>query len=167
MKGFQVATLESFANENDIFATTTGNFNIIWLEHLMKIKCDDVVKNNENDMADLEGSEGVKRENFKDPIVRLMEEANEEAASDGLGGSAPEANACEFQSHGVIEMLEKLLDKFIDERTTLEKDEMNARHTFEKLTQDLTALLCRPRASSGKQEAFALRMSLSTLSTIS
>merc|ERR1719316_548721 len=53
--------------------------------------------------------------------------------------AAPEANAYEFQSHGVIEMLEKLLDKFIDERTTLEKEEMNARHAFEMLIQDLNA----------------------------
>merc|ERR1719235_12875 len=44
---------------------------------------------------------------------------------DGLAVSAPEANAYEFQSSGVVEMLEKLLDKFIDERTTLEKEEMN------------------------------------------
>merc|ERR1719235_1140538 len=33
-----------------------------------------------------------------------------------LAVSAPEANAYEFQSSGVVEMLEKLLDKFIDER---------------------------------------------------
>merc|ERR550514_2461833 len=53
----------------------------------------------------------------------------------GLSVTAPEANAYEFQSHGIIEMLEKLLDKFIDERTTLEKEEMNARHAFEMLIQ--------------------------------
>merc|ERR1719201_1894467 len=47
-------------------------------------------------------------------------------APEGLAVSAPEANAYEFQSSGVIEMLEKLLDKFIDERTTLEKEEMNS-----------------------------------------
>merc|ERR1719398_671675 len=41
---------------------------------------------------------------------------------EGLAVSAPEANAYEFQSSGVVEMLEKLLDKFIDERTTLEKE---------------------------------------------
>ena len=45
-------------------------------------------------------------------------------APEGLAVSAPEANAYEFQSSGVIEMLEKLLDKFIDERTTLEKEEI-------------------------------------------
>merc|ERR1719421_548890 len=51
-----------------------------------------------------------------------------EDAPEGLAVSAPEANAYEFQSSGVVEMLEKLLDKFIDERTTLEKEEMNSKH---------------------------------------
>jgi len=36
-------------------------------------------------------------------------------------------------------MLEKLLDKFTAERTTLEKEEMNSVHAFEMLSQDLTA----------------------------
>eukprot|EP00429_Kryptoperidinium_foliaceum_P018666 CAMPEP_0176037436 /NCGR_PEP_ID=MMETSP0120_2-20121206/18546_1 /TAXON_ID=160619 /ORGANISM="Kryptoperidinium foliaceum, Strain CCMP 1326" /LENGTH=667 /DNA_ID=CAMNT_0017370825 /DNA_START=53 /DNA_END=2056 /DNA_ORIENTATION=+ len=58
---------------------------------------------------------------------------------EGLDVSAPEAYGYEFQSHGVIEMLEKLLDKFIDERTALEKEEMNSKHAFEMLIQDLTA----------------------------
>merc|ERR1719231_1838273 len=68
--------------------------------------------------------------------------AQDPEAGEGEGGlavTAPEANAYEFQSHGIIEMLEKLLDKFIDERTTLEKEEMNARHAFEMLMQDLKA----------------------------
>merc|ERR1719316_2077181 len=50
---------------------------------------------------------------------------------EGLAVSAPEANAYEFQSSGVVEMLEKLLDKFIDERTTLEKEEMNSKHAYD------------------------------------
>merc|ERR1719171_122087 len=36
-------------------------------------------------------------------------------------------------------MLEKLLDKFIDERTTLEKEEMNSKHAYDMLMQDLKA----------------------------
>jgi chromosome segregation ATPase len=75
----------------------------------------------------------------KRTIDAFLAQDPEEAASEGLAVSAPEANAYEFQSHGVIEMLEKLLDKFIDERTTLEKEEMNARHAFEMLVQDLKA----------------------------
>merc|ERR1712079_964532 len=59
----------------------------------------------------------------------------------GLAVSAPEAYGYEFQSQGVIEMLEKLLDKFMGERTVLEKKEMNSKHAFEMLIQDLTAQL--------------------------
>ena len=36
-------------------------------------------------------------------------------------------------------MLEKLHDKFEDERADLEKEESNARHAYEMLIQDLTA----------------------------
>merc|ERR1719439_76396 len=57
--------------------------------------------------------------------------------------AAPEANAYEFQSHGVVEMLEKLLDKFIDERSTLEKEEMNSKHAYEMLMQDLNAQIAQ------------------------
>merc|ERR1719229_1692168 len=57
---------------------------------------------------------------------------------EGLAVSAPEASGYEFQSHGVIEMLEGLLDKFIAERTTLEKEEMNSKQAYDMLMQDLT-----------------------------
>merc|ERR1719512_450842 len=57
----------------------------------------------------------------------------------GLAVSAPEAAGYEFQSQGVIEMLEKLLDKFMAQRTDLEKEEMNAKHAFDMLIQDLKA----------------------------
>merc|ERR1719178_322403 len=59
----------------------------------------------------------------------------EQSGDEGLAVSAPEANAYEFQSSGVVEMLEKLLDKFIDERTTLEKEEMNSKHAYDMLMQ--------------------------------
>jgi len=58
---------------------------------------------------------------------------------EGLEVSAPEAAGYEFQSHGVIEMLEKLLDEFVAERTKLEKEEMNGKHAYDMLMQDLTA----------------------------
>merc|ERR1719213_1290563 len=65
---------------------------------------------------------------------------------EGLAVSAPEANAYEFQSSGVLEMLEKLLDKFIDERTTLEKEEMNSKHAYDMLMQDLKAQIAQASA---------------------
>jgi prefoldin subunit 5 len=62
-----------------------------------------------------------------------------EDPAEGLAVSAPEAAGYEFQSQGIIDMLNKLLDKFISERTTLEKEEMNSKHAFEMLMQDLKA----------------------------
>merc|ERR1719504_452096 len=73
-----------------------------------------------------------------------------------LAVSAPEANAYEFQSSGVVEMLEKLLDKFIDERTTLEKEEMNSKHAYDMLMQDLKAQIAQAEADrDAKAEAKA------------
>jgi prefoldin subunit 5 len=56
-----------------------------------------------------------------------------------LDVTAPEASAYEFQSHGIIEMLKKLLGKFIDEQTALQKAEANAQLEFELLMTDLKA----------------------------
>jgi len=64
-----------------------------------------------------------------------------------LAISAPEANAYEFQSQGIVDMLQKLLDKFIDERTQLEKDESNSRHAFEMLKSDLEAQIDNSQTS--------------------
>merc|ERR1712118_306507 len=60
MEGFQVVTLESVVGEMDIFVTTTGNFNIIRLEHMKAMKNNAIVGNighfdNEIQMAELEG----------------------------------------------------------------------------------------------------------------
>merc|ERR1719169_181874 len=70
---------------------------------------------------------------------------------EGLAVQAPEANAYEFQSSGVIEMLEKLLDKFIDERTTLEKEEMNSKHAYVMLMQDLNAQIAQAEKDRGEK----------------
>ena len=42
----------------------------------------------------------------------------------------PEANAHFFQSGGILEMLELLLDKFLDTRTTIEKEEFRKQPAF-------------------------------------
>jgi len=74
-----------------------------------------------------------------DDAKRTIESFLSQDPDEGLAVSAPEANAYEFQSGGVIEMLNKLLDKFIEERTTLEKEEMNSKHAYDMLMQDLNA----------------------------
>merc|ERR1712216_974588 len=60
MEGFQVDTMEAVVGEIDIFVSTTGNFNIITLDHMKKMKNNAIVGNighfdNEIDMAGLEG----------------------------------------------------------------------------------------------------------------
>jgi len=67
--------------------------------------------------------------------------AEDDAAPEGLGVSAPEANAYESRSGGIIAMLEKLLDEFIAERTSLEKEEMNSKDAYDMLMQDLKSQL--------------------------
>jgi len=62
-----------------------------------------------------------------------------QSVEDPLSVTAPEANGYEFQSGGVIEMLEKLHNKFEDERYTMEKEEANAKHAHQMLQQDLKA----------------------------
>merc|ERR1719393_960490 len=52
-------------------------------------------------------------------------------------GKPGEANAYESQSSGIIDMLEKLLGKFEDERTALEEEETTAKHSYEMLAADL------------------------------
>jgi len=76
MEGFQVVTLESVVGEMDIFVTTTGNFNIIRLEHMQKMKNNAIVGNighfdNEIQMAELEGFPGIKVENIKPQVDRF------------------------------------------------------------------------------------------------
>merc|ERR1719247_1487834 len=57
----------------------------------------------------------------------------------GLTVEQPEADSYESPSGGILDTFEKLDKKFIDERTTLEKEEMNSQHEFEMLMQDLNA----------------------------
>jgi len=77
MEGFQVVTMESVVGEIDIFTSATGNFNIITLEHMKKMKNNAIVGNighfdNEIDMDGLEKMEGVKMENIKPQVDRFV-----------------------------------------------------------------------------------------------
>jgi chromosome segregation ATPase len=56
-----------------------------------------------------------------------------------LSLAEPEAIGYEYQSHGIIEMLEKLLTKFTAELTALENAERDSVQAFEILVQDLDA----------------------------
>merc|ERR1719378_262805 len=76
MEGFQVVTLNSVVGEADIFVSTTGNKDIITVEHMQKMKNNAIVGNighfdNEIDMAGLEGFKGIKVENIKPQVDRF------------------------------------------------------------------------------------------------
>lgn len=53
--------------------------------------------------------------------------------------AAPEAHGYEFQSGKIIDLLKELLDEFRDERADLEKHELNSKHAYELLMEELTA----------------------------
>jgi adenosylhomocysteinase len=77
MEGFQVVAMESVVGEIDIFTSATGNYDIITLAHMKKMKNNAIVGNighfdNEIDMAGLEGFEGIKCENIKPQVDRYV-----------------------------------------------------------------------------------------------
>merc|ERR1712071_613542 len=77
MEGFQVVTMEECVGDIDIFTSATGNFNIITLEHMKKMKNNAIVGNighfdNEIEMELLEGFEGIKVENIKPQVDRFV-----------------------------------------------------------------------------------------------
>jgi len=77
MEGFKVCTVEDVVGEADIFVTTTGNKDIIRIEHMEKMKNNAIVCNighfdNEIDMAGLESFKGIQRTNIKDQVDRFV-----------------------------------------------------------------------------------------------
>jgi adenosylhomocysteinase len=72
MQGYEVQTLEDVVEKADVFITTTGNKDIITLDHLRRMKHQAIVGNighfdNEIDIAGLEGSDAT-RNNIKPQV---------------------------------------------------------------------------------------------------
>merc|ERR1719384_131420 len=77
MEGFQVVKMETVVGEIDIFVSTTGNKDIIKLDHMKKMKNNAIVGNighfdNEIEMEKLEKSDGIKIENIKPQVDRYL-----------------------------------------------------------------------------------------------
>merc|ERR1719160_827296 len=71
---------------------------------------------------------------------------------------AGQAKGYEFQSGGIVEMLEDLKEKFEDERRHLEKDEVGSEHAFELLCMDLDQTVERAtKARTAKASTKAAR----------
>merc|ERR1712093_484302 len=76
MEGFVVNTLDNMVGTADILVTTWGNFKIITLEHMKKMKNNAIVGNighfdNEIEMEELESMPGMKIENIKPQVDRF------------------------------------------------------------------------------------------------
>ena len=70
MEGFEVNTIESTLGTGDIYVTTTGNCDIITVDHLLKMKDQSIVCNighfdNEIQVEGLKKAKGVRIENIK------------------------------------------------------------------------------------------------------
>jgi adenosylhomocysteinase len=70
MEGYEVKTVEDAVSFADIFITATGNFNVLTVEHMRRMKDKAIVGNighfdNEIDMAGLKKEPGIQRINIK------------------------------------------------------------------------------------------------------
>ncbi|MAE60435.1 MAG: adenosylhomocysteinase [Planctomycetaceae bacterium] len=70
MEGYEVKAIEQVIEEADLFVTTTGNFHVITLDHMKRMKDKALIGNighfdNEIDMASLAAYPGIRRTNIK------------------------------------------------------------------------------------------------------
>ncbi|MDR3329345.1 MAG: adenosylhomocysteinase [Prevotellaceae bacterium] len=77
MEGFEVKTIEDALPEGNIYVTTTGNCDIITLEHIQQMRDQSIVCNighfdNEIQVSRLEGLAGVKKVNIKPQVDKYL-----------------------------------------------------------------------------------------------
>ena len=73
MEGFEVTTMEEAVKEGNIFVTTTGDCDVITIDHMVQMKDQSIVCNighfdNEIQVAQLKAYPGVTRENIKPQV---------------------------------------------------------------------------------------------------
>jgi len=98
----------------------------------------------------------LKEEDEKTALLQLADAKllPDEARQSLLDIQGPAPKTYEFQSGGVISMLEGLQDKFVDERISLEKEEQKKRHAFEMLVQSLEAQLAQSKKEQEEKGQF-------------
>ena len=77
MEGFQVVTLDEACSQGNIFVTTTGNIDIIRIDHLERMPDQAIVCNighfdNEIQVAALKAYPGIRKENIKPQVDRYF-----------------------------------------------------------------------------------------------
>mmetsp|Transcript_8648 Transcript_8648/g.27559 ORF Transcript_8648/g.27559 Transcript_8648/m.27559 type:complete len:729 (-) Transcript_8648:69-2255(-) len=71
-------------------------------------------------------------------FVGMMGGSGGKAEPDRMSYEAPEANAYEFQSGGIVELLKRLGDEFRTKLGECQKEEMNSKHAHDMIMQDLS-----------------------------
>lgn len=71
-------------------------------------------------------------------FIGMMDNGDgEKGENDFMAYDAPEANAYEFQSGGIIALLKRLRDEFRSKLSTCQKEEMNSAHAHDLIVNDL------------------------------
>lgn len=105
----------------------------------------------------------------KHAIHAFLDQGGDELA---LVGEPGQAHAYEFQSGGIVELLQELSDKFVSKRTDLEKEELENAHKYESLALDYQANIRSAKgeiskktesAAKNRQESVAAATELSDL----
>lgn len=78
-------------------------------------------------------------------LLAFLAKAGQDSAATAV--QVPQAYAYEFRSGSILDMLDQLKDKFTEERSALEKEELNSRHAYELLAEDLKQSIANAEAS--------------------
>merc|ERR1719159_1146785 len=85
-----------------------------------------------------------------DPAKALLQEAEDEGIA--IDQPNPQAAAYEGSSGGIIDLVEKLGEKFTEEKRALEKAEFNAKSAYAMAVKDLTAQIDTAGMEKGMKE---------------
>merc|ERR1719456_1166231 len=92
-------------------------------------------------------------ERVKGMVAAFMAVMNSDSDADEDSQAAPEAAAYENQSGGIVDMLKNLQDDFRKKAKECEKAEMNAKHAYDMIIQDLTDSISRANSDIEEKTA--------------
>jgi len=78
-------------------------------------------------------------------------------SDDDSEAASPEANAYEFQSTGIVDLLKKLRDEFRSKLAESQKAEMNSKHAYDMVAQDRTAAIANAEKTISEQSEIKAR----------
>jgi len=85
-------------------------------------------------------------------LIGMMESPDDDGqGSEFMAKAAPEANAYEFQSGSIIDLLKRLRDEFRSKKSDREKEEMNSRHAHDMIMVDLANSISNANKDIGEK----------------